>query len=78
MITKTSKAYFSAAFILLGLGTSNAQQVDYTQYVDPHIGSAEHGHVFVGANVPSGTVQLGPSQIAQTWDKFNGWDWCSG
>ncbi|TDQ75730.1 GH92 family glycosyl hydrolase [Sphingobacterium yanglingense] len=78
MITKTSKAYFSAAFILLGLGTSNAQQVDYTQYVDPHIGSAEHGHVFVGANVPSGAVQLGPSQIAQTWDKFNGWDWCSG
>ncbi len=78
MITKSSKAYFSAVFLLLSLGTSNAQQVDYTQYVDPHIGSAEHGHVFVGANVPSGAVQLGPSQIAQTWDKFNGWDWCSG
>lgn len=49
-----------------------------TDHVDPFIGSAKHGHVFVGANVPYGAVQLGPSQIMQTWDKFNGWDWCSG
>lgn len=49
-----------------------------TDNVDPFIGSAKHGHVFVGANVPYGAVQLGPSQIMQTWDKFNGWDWCSG
>jgi predicted alpha-1,2-mannosidase len=40
--------------------------------VDPLIGSAEHGHVFVGANVPYGFVQLGPSNIKQDWD------WCSG
>ena len=44
---------------------------DYTQYVDPHIGSGGHGHVFVGANVPFGAVQLGPSNF------FRGWDWCS-
>ena len=49
-----------------------------TAHVDPFIGSAKHGHVFVGANVPFGAVQLGPSQIIQSWDKFNGWDWCSG
>lgn len=49
-----------------------------TGFVDPFIGSAGHGHVFVGANVPFGAVQLGPSQIIQSWDKFNGWDWCSG
>ncbi len=42
------------------------------RYVDPNIGSGGHGHVFVGANVPSGFVQLGPSQMVQ------GWDWCSG
>ena len=46
--------------------------LDYTQYVDPLIGSAGHGHVFVGANVPFGAVQLGPVNI------FEGWDWCSG
>ncbi|MFZ4862068.1 GH92 family glycosyl hydrolase [Sphingobacterium sp. Mn56C] len=60
------------------LNAVQAQQKDYTQYVNPYIGSAGHGHVFVGANVPNGMVQLGPSQIPHTWDKFQGWDWCSG
>lgn len=44
----------------------------FTRFVDPYIGSGFHGHVFVGANVPFGAVQLGPTEI-----KF-GWDWCSG
>ncbi|MCJ8209822.1 GH92 family glycosyl hydrolase [Mucilaginibacter sp. RS28] len=43
-----------------------------TKYVDPFIGTGFHGHVFLGANVPFGAVQLGPSNISQ------GWDWCSG
>ncbi len=43
-----------------------------TQYVDPYIGTGGHGHVFLGANVPFGFVQLGPTQYTQ------GWDWCSG
>lgn len=43
-----------------------------TQYVDPFIGTGDHGHVFMGANVPFGLVQLGPTQIT------HGWDWCSG
>lgn len=60
------------------ISNSSQAQTSFTQFVDPYIGSAEHGHVFVGANVPFGGVQLGPSQISQTWDKFNGWDWCSG
>ena len=47
-------------------------EVDLLQYVDPFIGSGFHGHVFVGASVPFGMVQLGPNNI----DK--GWDWCSG
>ncbi|WP_316820778.1 GH92 family glycosyl hydrolase [Pedobacter gandavensis] len=47
-------------------------QTGLTKYVDPHIGSAAHGHVFVGANVPFGAVQLGPTNV------FEGWDWCSG
>ena len=41
-------------------------------FVNPFIGTANHGHVFLGANVPFGGVQLGPVNI----DK--GWDWCSG
>src|SRR5689334_17621270 len=46
--------------------------LNLTRYVDPYIGSGFHGHVFVGANVPFGAVQIGPTQIT------DGWDWCSG
>ena len=41
------------------------EQQNLTQFVDPLIGSGEHGHVFVGANVPFGFVQLGPTQHSQ-------------
>lgn len=43
-----------------------------TQYVDPRIGTGDHGHVFMGANVPFGMVNAGPTQLEM------GWDWCSG
>jgi len=49
-----------------------ASSADLTQYVDQLIGTGFHGHVFVGANVPFGAVQLGPTQLSK------GWDWCSG
>ena len=42
-------------------------------YVDPLIGSGGHGHVFVGANVPFGMVQLGPTSIPQEWDWTSGY-----
>ncbi len=48
-------------------------RTDCPEYkVDPLIGSGFHGHVFVGANVPFGFVQAGPTNVSQ------GWDWCSG
>ena len=58
------------AALLLGGTTVWAQ--DFTQYVDPKIGTGDHGHVFMGANVPFGMVNAGPTQLEQ------GWDWCSG
>ena len=65
--------------ILLLLASCSARQEelsflkeDLLQYVDTRIGSGGHGHVFVGANVPFGAVQLGPTSIPQDWD------WCSG
>ncbi len=48
------------------------QQENLARYVDPFIGTGFHGHVFVGANVPFGAVQLGPGNLSE------GWDWCSG
>ncbi len=61
----------------LTVSSCTNQQLDTTpinplEYVDPLIGSGEHGHVFVGANVPFGAVQLGLTNIT------TGWDWCSG
>lgn len=47
-------------------------QTSLTQFVNPRIGTGGHGHVFLGANVPFGFVQLGPTEHSR------GWDWCSG
>ncbi len=62
------------AVLLLSCASRNLQTSDtrYTDLVNPFIGTGDHGHVFLGANVPFGMVQLGPSQ------KIKGWDWCSG
>ncbi len=62
------------ALSMTSCGTADAKKntQDLARYVDPLIGSGGHGHVFVGASVPFGLVQLGPSNITQ------GWDWCSG
>ena len=58
---------------LLVLGCTPKGHIDsYTSLVDMKIGTGGHGHVFVGANVPFGLVQLGPTSIPQAWD------WCSG
>ena len=49
-----------------------AKSSNLTQFVNPRIGTGGHGHVFLGANVPFGYVQLGPTEPSR------GWDWCSG
>ena len=60
-----------AGIVGLQAATQPAKQ-DYTQYVNPFVGTGGHGHVFLGANVPFGHIQAGPTQ------KKQGWDWCSG
>ncbi len=59
-----------ATVLLLGGSVAWAQEL--TQYVDPRIGTGDHGHVFMGASVPFGMVNAGPTQLEM------GWDWCSG
>lgn len=58
-------------FLTFGQTKTVSQNLNLTQYVDPFIGSGGHGHVFVGASVPFGGVQVGPSNFNQ------GWDWSS-
>ncbi|MBF1418829.1 MAG: glycoside hydrolase family 92 protein [Prevotella histicola] len=59
-------------FVLIAVANVCVMAQDYTQYVNPFIGTGGHGHVFLGANVPFGIIQSGPTQ------KKQGWDWCSG
>ena len=51
-------------FFLLGLMFAvTVQAENFAKYVNPVIGTGDHGHVFVGANVPFGMVNAGPTQI---------------
>lgn len=75
MNIKLASALIAAFAVSLGAcdDEGDRRQIEnLTQYVDPYIGTGDHGHVFVGANVPFGLVQLGPTNITE------GWDWTSG
>ena len=62
-----------AAMASLLAACSRDMDESYTGYVDTHIGTGGHGHVFVGANVPFGFVQLGPTSIPEEWDWTSGY-----
>jgi predicted alpha-1,2-mannosidase len=75
-LSRTILIVLSFVITVISCKTSNVKkdpvtELNLTQYVDPFIGSGGHGHVFVGANVPFGGVQLGPSNF------YKGWDWSS-
>lgn len=67
---------FRKRFLVVLFLTNFCISIGFSQspvsYVNPFIGTGGHGHVFLGANVPFGAVQLGPVNISE------GWDWCSG
>ena len=63
--------YLLFVFVLAFL--SACRQKDFTQYVDPFIGTGGHGHTYPGAVVPFGMVQLSPDTRND-----NSWDGCSG
>lgn len=66
----SAKLVFLLSCSFVTIGNVSAQSL--TDFVDPTIGTGDHGHVFIGANVPFGMVQAGPTQIQSDWD------WCSG
>lgn len=75
-LMKSGVLAITSAILLFACGSNKHQEVselqNLTQYVDPYIGTGDHGHVFLGADVPFGMVQLGPTNITE------GWDWTSG
>ncbi|MCR4853374.1 MAG: GH92 family glycosyl hydrolase [Prevotella sp.] len=66
------KTIFALVVMLWTTFCWGASDGKLTSYVDPSIGTGGHGHVFMGANVPFGFVQVGPTEHTR------GWDWCSG
>jgi len=59
-------------FTLAGLSGAPLSPVNYAGFVNPFLGTDDHGHTFPGAALPGGMVQLGPDT------DIKGWDWCSG
>jgi len=74
MTKLTSILSGSMLFLLACTGSAPKQvQLDrLTDFVDPFIGTADHGHTYPGAAYPFGQIQLSPDNGTQ------GWDWCSG
>lgn len=48
---------------------------DYTQYVDPFIGTGEFGHCFPNACVPFGMIQAGPQTGNCSWEYCAGYQY---
>ncbi|HEY1113771.1 MAG TPA: GH92 family glycosyl hydrolase [Chitinophagaceae bacterium] len=65
-----NRQILTLAFLLLV--TTVTAQKDYTQLVNPFIGTGGHGHTYPGATAPFGMVQLSPDT------RLKGWDGCSG
>lgn len=65
------KKYLLPLFLLF-FSFSLFAQKNYSQYVNPFIGTGGHGHTYPGAVLPHGMVQLSPDT------RLEGWDGCSG
>ena len=49
------------------------EEADYTQYVNPFIGTDFTGNTYPGAQVPYGMVQLSPDNGLPGWDRISGY-----
>lgn len=71
------KASYCLAFLLslaLSACTPDRQATtDYTQYVNPFIGTDFTGNTYPGAQVPFGMVQLSPDNGLPGWDRIAGY-----
>jgi predicted alpha-1,2-mannosidase len=66
------KKILLCAYIIAQAGSLFAQK-DWTQYVNPLIGTGGHGHTFPGATMPFGMVQLSPDTRMDDWDGCSGY-----
>ena len=67
--------------ILLGiLASCHSENSDdnLIQYVDPFIGTGNHGHTYPGVTLPFGMVQLSPDTRTEGWDACSGYHYSDG
>ena len=70
--------FVSALVALLALGACTSKQhsqttIDYTQLVNPFIGTDFTGNTYPGAQAPFGMVQLSPDNGLPGWDRIPGY-----
>lgn len=71
-----NNSFLLSALLLIAGACGHNSTIPLTSkvnFVVPKIGSGGHGHVFVGANVPYGMVQAGPTSLPQAWDWTSGY-----
>lgn len=55
--------------------TQKKSEIDFTQYVNPFIGTDGTGHTFPGACLPFGMVQPSPDNVDIGWDYTSGYQY---
>jgi predicted alpha-1,2-mannosidase len=61
------------AMLAVTIRAVDIAQKDFTQYVNPFIGTGGHGHTFPGAVFPFGMIQLSPDTREANWDGSSGY-----
>lgn len=69
------KKYVSLLLLIVQAHLMMAQRADYTQYVNPFIGTDGTGHTFPGPCLPFGMVQPGPDNVDRGWDYTSGYQY---
>ncbi len=69
----TALTLFFAACTQKQTTQSSVDETDFTQYVNPFIGTAFTGHTFPGATYPLGMIQAGPQTGNFTWEYCSGY-----
>lgn len=62
-----------AALAACNTAVRTATDTDYTQFVNPFIGTDFTGNTYPGAQVPFGMVQLSPDNGLSGWDRISGY-----
>ncbi len=67
------KTKFLLLLVMAGMMACTGKKDDISQYVDPLIGTGGHGHVYPGATLPFGMVQISPDTRKDSWDGCSGY-----